>query len=456
MAGGTFTLSGKKVRPGTYINVKSGKQSAASVNLEGAVVLPLLGAAYGPAQEFIKIEAGTPDANIKKLGLSVYDENDPCMLLIRETLKACGTVYVFIPTAGTKAAVTLGEVLTCTAKYGGTLGNKLKVAVVANATLGTGYFNVEVYLDNVLVEKHSGVQKIGDLSDVSDYIDFTAASGSTATTALVADTATSLTGGAAGSLVNNDFITMLDRSETLDFNVYAFPYSATTYSALVAAIKSKVKYLCEDAGKDVFAVFSGVAADSERCLNVTNGVVLTNGTTLSAEQAVAFIAGATAGASYTESNTYRRYPDAASINGPKTHDEAVAAINAGQIFFSYDDSYNVVIEYDINSLVTFTDEKTEDYRKMRIQRTLDAYKKLIRANFPPNKFDNDADGWDVMEGIGRGIHADLQEEGAIHDYDPDNDFLVDRSRSSGDQTYFNVALRPTDSAEKLYFSVVTL
>ncbi|MBR4616591.1 MAG: hypothetical protein IKO55_13360, partial [Kiritimatiellae bacterium] len=71
-------------------------------------------------------------------------------------------------------------------------------------------------------------------------------------------------------------------------------------------------------------------------------------------------------------------------------------------------------------------------------------------------FDNDADGWDVMEGIGRGIHADLQEEGAIHDYDPDNDFLVDRSRSSGDQTYFNVALRPTDSAEKLYFSVVTL
>jgi len=115
-----------------------------------------------------------------------------------------------------------------------------------------------------------------------------------------------------------------------------------------------------------------------------------------------------------------------------------------------------VIEYDINSLVTFTQEKTEDYRKMRVQRTLDAYKRLIRANFPPNKFYNDSDGWDIMEGIGRGIHATLQEEGAIHDYDPDNDFLVDRSRSEGDQTYFNVALRPTDSAEKLYFTVTTL
>ena len=47
MAGGTFTISGKKVRPGTYINTKSGKQSTATVNLEGAVVLPLIGASYG-------------------------------------------------------------------------------------------------------------------------------------------------------------------------------------------------------------------------------------------------------------------------------------------------------------------------------------------------------------------------------------------------------------------------
>jgi len=455
MAGGTFTLSGKKVRPGTYINVKSGKASSVAVNLEGAVVLPLIGAKYGPAKEFIEIDASSPDANIKKLGFSVYDD-DPMMLLIRETLKGCGKVYVFIPTGGTKATATIDSKLVCTAKYGGTLGNKLKVAIVANADLGTGYFNVNVYLDNVLVETHSGAQKIGDLSGVSDYIDFTPATGSTAATALTADAGTSLASGTDGSLVNADFTSMLDASETLDFNVFAFPYSATTYSALVTAIRSKVRYFNEDAGKDVFAVLSGSAADYERIINVTNGVILNDGTQITAEQAVAFVAGATAGASYTESNTYRQYPDAASVLNPKTHDQAVAAINNGEMFFSYDDSYHVVIEYDINSLVTFTSEKTEDYRKMRVQRTLDAYKKLIRANFPPNKFDNDSDGWDVMEGIGRGIHADLQEEGAIHDYNPETDFLVDRSRSEGDQTYFNVALRPTDSAEKLYFSVTTL
>lgn len=455
MAGGTFTLSGKKVRPGTYINVKSGKTGAVSANLNGAVVLPLLGASYGPAKEFIEINASAPDANFAKFGMSVYDD-DPMMLLIRETLKGCGKVYAFIPTAGAKATATLDEILKCTAKYGGTLGNKLKVSVVANAELGTGYFNVVVTLGTQMVETHSGVQKIGDLAGVSDYIDFEAAGSATAATALVANAGASLAGGANGTMSNADFTAMLDASETLDYTVFAFPYSATTYSALVTAIRSKIKYFAEDAGKDVFGVLSGVAADYERILNVTNGVILNDGTEISQEQAVCFIAGATAGASYTESNTYKRYPDAASVLNPKTHDQAVAAINNGEIFFSYDNEYNVVIEYDINSLVSFTDEKTEDYRKMRVQRTLDAYKRLLRAAFPPNKFDNDATGWAVMEGIGRGIHADLQEEGAIHDYDPSSDFLVDRSRSAGDQTYFNVAVRPTDSAEKLYFSVATL
>ena len=455
MAGGTFTISGKKVRPGTYINVKSGKNSSVSVNLEGAVVLPLIGATYGPAKEFIKIDASAPDGNFSKFGMSVFDD-DPCMLLIRECMKACGTIYAFIPTAGEKAAATLDSKLVCTAKYGGTLGNKLKVSVVANATLGEGFFNVNVYLVDTLVESHTGMKVIGDLAGMSDYIDFTPATGSTAETALTPVAATSLTGGTNGAVNNADFTEMLDASETLDFNVFAFPYSATTYAGLVTAIRSKVKYMCEEAGKDIFAVFSGVAADYDRIQNVTNGVKLSDGTEITAEKAVAFIAGATAGAGYTESNTYRRYPDAVSIIGPKTHDQAVDAIKNGEVFFSFDDSYNVVIEYDINSLVTLTDGKDESYKKMRVQRIIDAYKRLLRANFPPNKYDNDADGWDVMEGIGRGIHADLEEEGAIHDYDPENDFLVDRSRSEGDQTYFNCAIKPTDSAEKLYFSVTTL
>ena len=454
MAGGTFTMSGKKVLPGTYINTVSGKQSSAAVNLNGAVVLPLLSAVYGPAKEFIEINVSAPDANIKKLGLSVYD-NDSMMLLIRETLKGCGKVYVFIPTAGTKATVTIDSILACTAKYGGTLGNKLKVAIIANAELGSGYFNVIVTLDGVEVEKISAVQKIGDLSGKSDYIDFAAAGEATAATALVANAGSSLTNGTNGTLVNSDFTYMLDESEHLDYSVFAFPYSASTYSALVTAIKSKVRYFYEDVGKDVTAVFASSPSDSEKCMNVTNGAVLEDDTQISQEQAVCFIAGVTAGASYNQSNTYRQYTGAKAVLNPKTNDQAIAAVNAGEIFFAYDDAHNVVIMYDINSLVTFTSEKTEDYRKMRVQRTLAAIRKTVRANFPPNKYDNDETGWSVMEGIGVGILQDYQADHAIHDVDPDNDFLVDRSRSTDDQTYFRIGVAVTDSAEKLYFTMTT-
>lgn len=454
MAGGTFTLSGKKVRPGTYINIKTGKVSTLGADLEGAVLLPLIGADYGPAQEFIKIDASAPDANFSKLGHSVYD-NTTLMMYIREALKGCREVYVFIPAAGTKAAKTLGGVLVCTAKYGGALGNSFKVAVTANATLGTGYFNVTVYNGTEVVETFEGVQKIGDLDGVSEYIDFTAASGSTATTALVAATAAALEDGANGSMNNAAFTAMLDASESEDWNVLAFPYSSDTYSSLCTAIVSKIKYFREEAGKDVYAVMSGVAGDYEGIFNVDNGYTLTDGTDVSATEATCFIAGVTAGANYLTSNTYRKVDGAAKVLNPKTHDEAVAAINAGKIFFSYDDSWNVIVEYDINSLTTFTSTKDESYRKGRVNRVFDAYKALLRANFPPNRFDNSETGWKIMEGIGKSIHKTLQDEGAIQNVDLDNDFKVDRSRSEGDRTYFNVALWPIDSSEKLYFSITT-
>ena len=453
MAGGTFTLSGKKYRPGTYINIKTGKQTVLGADLEGAVLLPLIGADYGPAGEFIKIDAASPDANILKLGHSIYDDV-ATMRYIREAMKGCSEVYVFIPNEGTKATVT-GGVLVATAKYGGTFGNQLGVAVIANATLGAGYFNVNVYMGTEVVETFGGVQKVGDLADVSGYVDFTPASGSTADTALTAFTKAALTSGADGATTNQAFTNMLDGSESEDWNVLAFPYSSSTYSALCTTIVSKIKYFREEAGKDVYAVMSGVAGDYEGIFNVDNGYTLTDGTQISATEACCFIAGITAGANYLTSNTYRRVDGAAKVLNPKTHDEAVAAIKAGKIFFSYDNAWNVIVEYDINSLVTLGSDKDESYRKGRVNRVFDAYRALLRANFPPNRFDNNETGWKIMEGIGKSIHKTLQDEGAIQNVDFDNDFRVDRSRSAGDQTYFNVALQPVDSAEKLYFSITT-
>ena len=113
------------------------------------------------------------------------------------------------------------------------------------------------------------------------------------------------------------------------------------------------------------------------------------------------------------------------------------------------------MEYDINSLITFTEKKDKSYSKNRALRVLDTFAENIRENFPPNKYNNNETGWDIMDGMGRAILKQFYEAGAIQNVDYSSDFAVDRGISKGDSTYFNVAIEPVDSAEKLYFTIKT-
>lgn len=79
----------------------------------------------------------------------------------------------------------------------------------------------------------------------------------------------------------------------------------------------------------------------------------------------------------------------------------------------------------------------------------------MQLNFPPNKFDNSSDGWEIMEGIGKTILRQFEDTGAITNVSYDEDFLVDREASVDDETYFNIGLQAVDSAEKLYFTITT-
>jgi hypothetical protein len=60
-----------------------------------------------------------------------------------------------------------------------------------------------------------------------------------------------------------------------------------------------------------------------------------------------------------------------------------------------------------------------------------------------------------MEGIGRALLKQYEDAGVIRGVDYDSDFLVDRSLSAGDETYFSVGIEPLDSAEKLFFTIKT-
>ncbi|MFR0871298.1 MAG: phage tail sheath C-terminal domain-containing protein [Oscillospiraceae bacterium] len=113
-----------------------------------------------------------------------------------------------------------------------------------------------------------------------------------------------------------------------------------------------------------------------------------------------------------------------------------------------------MIEYDINSLVSFKKPKDKTYSKNRVIRTLDAIQETIQNNFPPTSTTT-ARPATPLKGIGQTILKQYEDMGAIKNVDYDADFKIDESLSSGDEVYFIVAIQPVDSAEKLFFTVKT-
>lgn len=442
MAGGTFKLSSPKVRPGAYVVTKNGKQPTASNAPSGIAIIPLIGYDWGPRGEMIHLTNESPDAAKVKFGRSIYDDNE-CMVMLQLMFLNATEVYTYIAGGGEKAKGTItlksgtGNV---TAKYPGTLGNKIKVVSVANPE---GGFDVSVVLDGSEVELIEGATKVTDLK--SDYVDF-AGEGE-----LAAFASASLTGGTnEDSKVNASVATFLDMTEKIKFNCMALP---TSDASLITAAVTKIKYIRNSIGWKCGLVVANSAADYENIYNLTNAAEYA-GEELTIPQSVAWLAGAIAAAGYTSSLTYKIFTGATGVVGAKTNEEAIQAIKKGEIFFTVSESGDVIVEYDVNSKVTFTQDDPADIMKGRPCRVYDSFANDLLLTFVPGRFNNDPTGWTVMEGLGRAILKAYQNDGAIQNVDEENDFVVDRGSSAGDSVYITCGIQPVDSAEKYYFTVI--
>lgn len=460
MAGGTFDPLYGKVRPGDYINFESQENQAVGVSERGIVLLPLINAKWGPDATFVTILNSAPDEQIDKLGKSVY-EIDNNMLLVREALKNANKVIVYPINKGTKAKAVIDE-LTVEALYPGEMGNEI---IYISANNPAGGFDVKILFREDIVGDYTGISNIEELKNTSNnYVTFAGVG------ELKATAGTKLSGGTSGKCTNSDITKFLDATELVKWNTMCFPLDNTVIEtegaaeALKAALKTKISYLRNNAGKYVKAVVADYPADFEGIINVTNSVVLNTGEKLTHAQVTAWVAGIDSAASNTQSNTYTSYSEAVEIVDPKTNEEAIEAINKGEFFFSTFENENGVVqigvEYDINSLVSFSAKKRKDYRKNRVIRVYDTFSEALQMNFPPNKYDNNPEGWAIMEGQGKKLLKQFGPvsdggAGAIKNVDYENDFKVDQSKSKGDETYFVIGLEACDSAEKLYFTVKT-
>lgn len=434
MAGGTWT-SQNKTRPGAYINFKSKKKDASIFGERGIVTIPL-NLPWGPEKEVIEISAD--DDLFDLIGMDATEEST---LLIRETLKRAKKLLLYRLNTGTKATSTV-EGLTVTAKHSGIKGNSIKVIIQNNIDDETS-FDVITMLGNRQVDKQIGVKTIENLNPNS-FVEFKGTGELKATAGVI------LSGADDGTVTNGDYTDYLNQIELYDFNTMAI---STKDSSIKAIATNFIKRLRDQEGKKVQCVLENYPdADYEGIISVKNGVIL-NDSVITADEAVAFVAGATAGANVNESLTYSTYDGAIDVDKRYTNKEIETALKNGEIVFALSNS-RVVIEQDINTLKTFAEDKNKDFRKNRVIRTLDAIGNDIKTLYENNyigKISNNEDGRNLFKKDVIKRLETLQGIGAIENVTTE-DVTISQGKDK-DSVLAKIEVQPIDAMEKLYMDV---
>ena len=289
MAGGIW-LSQNKKRPGAYINFKSVPRSTMTVGDRGivAIGLPLK---WGKEDELIEVlSSSLLDGSSKKLiGFDAFDEDSK---LLSGALSYAYKALVYrMDRGGSKATTTIGN-LTITAKYNGTLGNKILIAI---KSLQNGLFDVITYLNGEVID----TQRVSTISELenNDFVDF-----SFETDGVPEENAgTALSGATDGTVTESAiYSSMLKVLKMAHWQTFACTSSDVTTKSNVVDFITQLR---NDEGRYVQAVVADYdGADFEGIINSINGCII-DGVSYSKEEFTSIVAGMTAGANFNESNT---------------------------------------------------------------------------------------------------------------------------------------------------------
>ena len=437
MPGGGTWVTQNKVRPGAYINFKTAMRALGVMGERGTMALPLE-LPWGPAKQVVEINAG--DNLVDLIGLDILD---PAALLIKEALKRARTVLLYRLNDGTKATVTQAP-LTVTAKYSGTFGNKIKVAVQQNID-NEATFDVITYLDSREVDKQEQVATVEDLQPNS-YVTFSGTGALTLTAGL------SLTSGADGTVANQDYSDFLAAIELETWQTVALPSDDASLKPL---FDSYIVRLRELEGRHVQAVLENYpVADYPGIISVKNGVKLADGTVIDAAKATAWVAGATAGAEVNESLTLTAYDDAVEVDTKYTNSQIEAALKAGEFLF-VNQHGKAVVEQDINSFTSFTPtqgKKLAKNRPLRVLASINNDVKDIYNSYYAGKVDNNEDGRNMLRSELTTYLNTFQSINAIQNFDPETDIVIEPG-IDGDAVVVGLYIQDVDSMEKAYITV---
>lgn len=426
MLGGGTWVTQNKILAGAYINFVSAQRPTATLSDRGVatIALPIK---WGKDDKVITLTSEDFIKNSRKLLGFDYTSDDAKPL--RELFKNARLVYLYkLMKDGKKASNTVAEAL-----YNGSVGAKLSTEILTGTTSGT--FDVNIYFDNDLVYEKN-VSTLEELTaDDNGWVKWTLST-------LQAETKTALTGTDLDGIAvtGTEHTNYLNAIEGYSFNAMG---CASTEDTIKDLYVTACKTARDDAGIKYQLVVFDKSADYEGVVNVKNDA-----------NCVYWTLGAIAGCAVNASNTNKIYDGEYEFKTDYSRVELETAIKAGEfVFHNVGDDVRVLL--DINSLVTTTEQKGDDFKNNQTIRVIDQIATDIASVFI-NKYlgriPNDKSGrtslWtDIIT-----HHRQLETIRAIEDFDP-NAVTVDQGDTKT-SVVVNDIVTVTNCMEKLYMVVV--
>lgn len=356
LGGGNF-IKPNKVLPGTYMNFVSAAKVSSGDSLFGIVALPL-SLDWGQSGVIALTKEEFYDGAFTIFG---YEADAPEMLPLRELFRHAVRAYIVRINAGTSAAKASNAL--ATAKYAGTRGNAITIKVTAEVDAST--FKVVTLVGTKIVDTQMGIAAIADLKD-NDWVIFNKAA------VLAANDGIALIGGTNASATVDSWTAALGLLESKQFNILAVDSSDSDVLSLAAAYTKRMR---DEVGNkfQMVAFNTGASSDYEGVIDLVSKA--DDGSSL-----IHWVAGLLSAPSLNSSCSNATYDGEKIVSTSPTSAELEAYIQNGKLaLHTVGDDIRVLA--DINSLVTFSEDKTNDFSSNQTIRILDYYSKTIAALF---------------------------------------------------------------------------
>ncbi|EMJ5513618.1 phage tail sheath family protein [Clostridioides difficile] len=431
LGGGTFVTQ-NKILPGAYINFISAKRATSSLSDRGIVAMPLE-LDWGIDEEVFQVTSDDFEKySTKYFG---YDYTHDKLKGLRDLFKNIRLGYFYKLNKGVKASCSIA-----TAKYSGTRGNDLKVIVTTNIDDNTK-FDVVTLLDNKKIDIQVA-KVITDLQD-NNYITWKKDATLEASAGLV------FTGGTNGEAVTGaEYQAFLDKIESYSFNALGCLATTTEIKSLFVEFTKRMRD--KVGAKFQTVLYKKSDADYEGVVSIENKI---KDKDLVESSLIYWATGAIAGCDINKSNTNKRYDGEFDVDVNYTQIQLEEALKTGKfIFHKVGDEVHVL--EDINTFVSFTDDKNDDFSSNQSVRVLDQIANDIATLFNEKylgKVPNDKAGrisfWnDVVK-----HHKELENIRAIEDFKTD-DVSVELGNDKK-TVIVSDAVKVINAMSKLYMTV---